>query len=70
MSEEQGGVNLWVSRTERIQAENIMHQNMCSPTATLCERCNRNPATVHITVWQDEVKVVHNLCRDCQEGEA
>ncbi|MBL9138918.1 MAG: hypothetical protein JNK85_23820 [Verrucomicrobiales bacterium] len=35
--------------------------------ASLCERCKRKPATVHLTMIVDGCSTTANFCRDCYE---
>ena len=65
----EGGVNLWVERSALEQAEDILWQIASTSAQMLCERCNRNSATVHLTVHRDGVQSTRNLCQTCYRTE-
>jgi hypothetical protein len=65
----EGGVNLWVDRAGIEQAEDIIWQNASASAQMLCETCNRNSATVHVTVHRDGVQSTRNLCQTCYYAE-
>lgn len=56
---------LLVAADEHLKSLEILRQT--DAPSTLCERCKRNMATVHLTMIVDGCSTAANFCRDCYE---
>ena len=56
---------LQVAAADHDRAVEILRRG--DPAAPLCERCKRNPATMHLTMIVDGHSTTSNFCRECYE---